>query len=469
MRNHQPKLKALALFLVGVSLLVVPRIALAAFSMTVRPLDSGQELDFSPATPGAQEINRELNINIATTLGAQYELRQEPLTPLRNGKGNEIPWDSLSVRGLRATNKFGTLKSEPFKVINSILYTSNTNGSPDSFTLVYTLNVPLQTAPDFYRGQIKFTITPLGSSENSVSVFLNIIAQVTTEERGEVKPFIEIATPSGSRTISLSSKNEEAKSFDVLIKVNGKLGKAFRIKQFLPSPLESAEGKRLAYEAVSVGVKEVRTGTAQAPAPLSVSPQVIYASGLNGEADSNFVITYNLGDLSNQKAGRYKSRVQYILEEAGAETKLETLELEVEVEKIFNLVATVQDAKGSLEFTDIKPMQEAKRQEVTIEIKSNLGKRYQANQNLFSELTNMGGDKMPETYFTVRTESQDTKGILKIVEKRPAAKGDTALFVSDDQGSPDKFKVIYELGIPGMVNLKAGNYNTKITYSLLEL
>ena len=74
---------------------------------------------------------------------------------------------------------------------------------------------------------------------------------------------------------------------------------------------------------------------------------------------------------------------------------------------------------------------------------------------------------MPTKYFNLRTESLDTKGVLRLAQKIEVKKGDTVLFVSDNKGNPDKFKVIYELIPPR--DVKAGNYSTNITYSLLEI
>jgi hypothetical protein len=61
----------------------------------------------------------------------------------------------------------------------------------------------------------------------------------------------------------------------------------------------------------------------------------------------------------------------------------------------------------------------------------------------------------------------NTKGTLRLSVQQEVKRGDTVLFVSDDRGTPDKFKVIYELGIPSLI--KGGDYSTKIVYSLSEL
>ena len=61
----------------------------------------------------------------------------------------------------------------------------------------------------------------------------------------------------------------------------------------------------------------------------------------------------------------------------------------------------------------------------------------------------------------------DTKGSLKCAQKTPIKEGQTILFVSDKKGSPDKFKVIYELAPPR--NLQSGDYSTMFTYSVTEI
>ena len=61
----------------------------------------------------------------------------------------------------------------------------------------------------------------------------------------------------------------------------------------------------------------------------------------------------------------------------------------------------------------------------------------------------------------------ETKGNLRIASKIPVEKGNLLLFVSDPDGSSDKFKVAYELVCPA--DLKAGNYSSRITYTLTEI
>jgi len=105
---------------------------------------------------------------------------------------------------------------------------------------------------------------------------------------------------------------------------------------------------------------------------------------------------------------------------------------------------------------------------VLIEVKSNLGRPYQVTQNVLSELVNSQGDKIPAQYFSLRTIAQNnTQGKLKIPDRIPVEKGSALLFISDLKGSADQFKIIYELISPA--DLKAGNYSSRITYTLTEI
>ena len=53
---------------------------------------------------------------------------------------------------------------------------------------------------------------------------------------------------------------------------------------------------------------------------------IIYAGFYTpGVYDNEFVLLYQLGDISSQKAGKYLGRVQFILEERAAQKKIDTL------------------------------------------------------------------------------------------------------------------------------------------------
>lgn len=439
----------------------------AEISLAVNPQTGGSELDFGQLNQVYQELSRQVDIEIRGTT-AQYELRQEPLGRLRSAKGDEIPWNGFTVRGLSGTNKFGRLDVNPETVANSLLYTANQNGTPDSFSLIYNLKVTSDIPADFYRGQLRFTVIPVDASQSSVSVILNVIVSVKLEtEAGQPKASLEITTASGTGFIYLNSTKEENKRCDVLVKINGSFKKPFSIKQILANAPESNEGSRLEPAALNVEVVGAQTGIGLPISPLSLNPVAVYTSRPTGEADSSLIISYALADLSGQKAGRYRSRIQFVLEEAGLEAERYNLALEVEIERTFNLKVIPESAAGAIEFSGLKPGELSKTSEVVVEISSNAGKRYQVNQNVLSELVDKQGNKIDPVYFTFWAESRETKGTIKVMDKQKVKMGDTVLFISDSQGSGDTFKVIYELS--SSLDIKAGDYVTRISYTLLEI
>ena len=251
------------------------------------------------------------------------------------------------------------------------------------------------------------------------------------------------------------------------VKINGSFKKLFSLKQILALAPESNEGNRLGPGTLNVQVEATQLGIGLPLSTLSLSPQAVYTSRPTGEADSSFIISYTLADLSGQKAGRYRSRIQFILEEMGLEIEKYAMGLEVEIERFFDLVVTSQFGGGLIEFSGLKPGEPPKINEVIVEIRNNTGKRYQVNQNVLSELVNKQGNKIASEYFTFRTESRETKGVLKAAEKQEVKKTDAVVFISDASGSSDAFKIIYELA--GSWDIKAGDYATRISYTLLEI
>jgi hypothetical protein len=449
---------------------LVPQKVFAAFSLSVRPepYRGTDDLRFETISATGEPVSEVLKIDISSDIG-RYEVTQDVLMPLTNSaQGISIP-DENFIFYAQGKTTYGTLnyieQDTPVRGIKNI-YTSNAAGASDYFELVYAIKTPLDVAPGIYNGRIAFVLRPLDApGQPQVITILNVIAQIGAGESS-----IEITTATGSKIITLNSAKEETRSFDVLVNVKGNIGSQFRILQLLPEPLKSPEGKELSYEAVNFVVREAKKGIGPTQAtPLSSRIDEVYKSGLKGEAES-FVINYSLGDLSKQKAGRYKTNIQYRLEGAGGFIKeglIDTFGLEVEIERIFDLALKTESDTGTIEFKDLKPTQPPKTYEVAIEVNTNVDKPYQVTQNAYSELTSKEGQVMPAKYFTLRTEGVDTKGALKFPEQGEVKKGDMVLFASDDKGSPDKFKIIYELTCPR--DVKAGDYSTNITYSLSEI
>lgn len=438
--------------------------AVGTFDLSYSLTEGGTRLDLNIDNP-----YKGIKLEVTTDISARYEVIQKITQPIQNRDNPSIAIeDNLVMRGLRGTNRFGNFRIPasdiPVKT-GEVLYISNTEGGADSFTLVYGITNIENITPGYYHGQIGFTLRPIDSSQQEVTKYLYVYIIIAPELKA--KPNIEIVTESLLRSVTLNSKNEEDSSEDILVKINGNFKKLFSIGQILAKPLESGEGRQISPESITVAAREVKKGIGISRIPLSMQPQTLYTSGPNGEADESFVVNYSLGDLAKEKAGRYASRIQFYLDEMGAQSRLETLDLEVQNERIFDLAVTPQDQKGTLEFRNLKPKDAPKQNEVLIQIKTNVGKQYQVAQKVYADLTSKEGAVIPPGYFTLRTESLDSKGFLKFPQRESAQKGEAILFISDREGSPDKFKIIYELSLPE--GIKSGDYSTRITYSLLEI
>lgn len=437
--------------------------AVAAFNLSVRPFDGGNDLRFEKVNNFGAYTNKEVIVGITSDILKQYQVIQTLLEPLTNLQGVSIPQNNFFVYGIRGSNQFGTLSVEqeiPVSLGRSIIYTSNAQGPSDTFNLVYVLKYPFSVPSGSYRGRIAFILEPIDAAQQQVTVILNMYAEINAESS------IEIRTATGSKVISLDSSREETKVSDVLFDIKGGLGSSFRISQFLPRLIESNEGVRLPFEAVNFKISRAKAGSGPVqPVPLSNRQDIVYSSGPRGDVDS-FVITYGLVEPEKQRAGKFKASIRYGLDGRGLQQNLGDYFLEIEIARIFDLIIT-PELGGVVEFRDLKPKDPPRHSEVMVEIKNNTGKRYQISQQLMFELVSQEGKAIPSENFTLKEESLDTKGRLLFPSYSEVKQGETVLFISDNDGSPDRFKVIYTL-TPSF-DIPAGDYSTHITFSLSEL
>ncbi len=450
----------LRLILHIILLLGIPAKVFAAFSLSVSPYEGGYDLRYGKVS---MTSGKEVVVSITSDIGKQYRLIQNLLEPLTSVEGITIPQNNFRIYAVRGTNKYGFLHVEqeiPASLDRTILYTSNTQGLSDSFTLVYVLD-PLNLQAGSYRGRIGFILESSDALQAPVSIVLNVYAEV------EAEVAIEFTSVTGTKRIEMETQREEKSSFDLLVDIRGNLGSQFRIIQNISEPLTSTEGDELPLEVVNFFLQGVKKGSGPIK-PLALSNKTeTYLSSLTGEAE-NFVVTYSLGNLEGQKEGRYKTNIRYFLEGAPP-TKiklLDTFSLEVFNQRIFDLTVT-PELGGIIRFSDLRPLQPPRTQEVIIEIKTNTRRPYQISQNVISEFIDKEGNIIPQGYFKLSTASLDTKGVLKYLKSTEVRKGEMVLFISDKEGTSDKFKIIYELNIP--LDVKAGDYSTQIVYSILEI
>lgn len=401
----------------------------------------------------------------------QYEISQQVIEPLRKRDNpTEAIRTNFVMRRLTDTAPAGSFNIQSSDVVVSSvgrIYTSDAAGASVSFTLVYGIDRLQDLAPGDYTSQVSFVLRPVGGGTATGVIIKNLYIDAKIPEDLSGVPTIEITPLTGLSTITLNSRKEGMQAFDVGVKISQPPRGAFALTQILAEPLQSPEGSELDPKDINFVVKEAARGRpTDIATPLSSGKTTLYRADSGASVDDAFIITYSIGDLSGAKAGRYRGRILYYLEEIGRPVEFKgSLGIELNNESIVELEITPEQG-GAIAFTNLKPSDTPRTNEVAIAVKTNLGKKYQLNQNVLQELTDSSGNMIPFDLFTMRTESTETKGALRFLDRQPVKRGDMILFVSDDSGSSDKFKVIYELKVP--LQIRAGDYSTRITYSLLE-
>ncbi len=446
---------------------ILSGISFADFSLSVRPYEGGYDLDFGKFNFATPVSSKEIIVDVRSDLGKQYRVIQVLFESLTSAQGNRLSnFNNFTVYSLRGSNRLGTISVDqetPVSLSRNIIYTSNSQGESDSFTLVYNIKGPLNVPAGSYRGRIGFTIESVDGVQNPVTVYLNVLVQV------DAQSLINVSTDDASKTIRINSDPEKIKNSQVTFNIDGALGGQYKIYQVFSNDFNSNEGNQLLLSSINYSVT-LKSGSGKNNEVLSNNQQTIYTSDLSGSSDS-FVVNYDLVKDAVTKVGLYRNNVKYLLESpanSGNYQVIAQFALEVNIEKIFDLEFNTDLGTNMVMFRGIKPNDPQRKYEVEVKIKSNLGRMYQVTQKVLAPLSTKDGQIIDPKYFTVFTDVlAETKGTLKITNKQPVEKNDTVLFISDKKGSEDNFKAVYELSVPW--DVKSGDYSSSIVYSLSEL
>lgn len=452
-------------------LLVAPAIfcreASATFDLSYILTEGGYRLEFDRSN-----FSRGVSVTVTSNIAKRYEVRQRIESPLTNrDRPSSVIRSNFVVRGLRGSNKYGDLRIPPgdTAVLNDeLIYLSAPTGTQDSFTLVYAIINPQELTPGYYSGRISLILSPIDSVQAQVTKLIEIYATISDDG---VLSSVSIKPAEGLNSIVLvpSDNSGMRSSANAVVTINGTFREPFRIMQMVPQPIRSQGSKSIDYRDILFSVPDAKIGVAiNQPTPLSGRMQTVYSSRPDGSADKVFVIAYSLANPLSLVAGNYSSRIQYILESAGRQMNLGALDFEIKQDRIFEISISPQDQRYSINFDNLKASDGPRTNEVLIEVKTNTARKYQVTQDVLSELKSIEGESIPSKYFLMRTfPANNTKGDLKILDKVAVEKGSSLLFVSDSDGSTDSFKVVYELTSP--TDLRAGNYSSRITYTLTEI
>jgi hypothetical protein len=437
----------------------------AAFSLNATPYEGGLDLRFENVQSGTKTA-KEVTINIASDIGKQYRLIQTSV-PLTNSRGAVISPQAFTLYTLRGSSARGTLGYDFETYVTTgpmTIYTSDSSGQGTSFVVVYGFNLPIDQEPGQYRGRLIFSLEPIGSSQSPVVKTLEITVEVESAAN------FEVITSTGSKILSLeTSGTEQSRRQEVKIKMNGFLGREYRIIQRTAQPLRDTAGRQLPENIVLMSARGGANGRLGISDYRALPPgdAVLYTSDNRGSPDE-IVITYALSDAGQDLiAGDYRGALAYLVESAASIKdggNLEIVQFEVNIKPIFNLSVNSEEA-GRIAFRDLKPSQPPQIRTSYIEVQTNAKRPYQVAQRVDGLLTNEEGKAIPYGFFKLKTEAEQTIEGLNYTGDAPVETGQMVLYASKD-GKPAKFKVIYKLGVPQ--DMQSGNYSTSITYSLLE-
>lgn len=449
------------ILILGGIFLLLPWTGFSAFDLSVTPYEGTSSLNFGRITPGSS-VNKEVKLRILSTQEVQYQLRQQLLDPLVNEKGQQLERTALQFYTLRGSNSQGSLHQDspfPLSLSEQTIYTSNPQGDSDSFIVVYTVEPQKLNVSGKFSGRILYTLRPISANISPKTVILNVYLEVETGIK------VSLETSSGGNFLRLSSGSPQRSRGYVKLELSGAGISPLQVYQRLEDFARNEKQEPLPEEVLKFSVSSTQKGKVYYPADSLLERKSILLGESEGRKNT-FVINFSLEPQGKSlKAGLYKTRIYYDIYSEDFQ-KTFPVDLEIEIKPIFDIEIS-SSSSNLISFSNLKPNLPPQQREVVVRVKNNLERPYEVVQNVSSLLTNEEGVVIEEKYFQMRIEKpKEEKGEVKIRDFTPVKPGAMRIFSSDDKGSPSEFKIIYRLEVP--FNLRAGNYRTNISYSILE-
>ncbi len=439
----------------------------ATIDFTVAPRRGGQNLRFEQTEPGSPVRNEEMTLTVNSDEAVQYQILQTIYQPLTNETGDTIPQDAFVM--FSPSSPLGTLRTQLETAVPTgqmALYTSNGAGESDSFIMVYSVRVPENQKGGVYRTQMTFTLERLSAGGAPI--------MITIDVRLEVRPVfhIDLRSTTGGRRLDFGgiTKDQPTATQTMNVEIQSNLGSVYRLEQQLQDPLYSQEGTMLPKEALTFMTQGNARGSlaaAGSPEILSNVPQVIYTSSERGESDI-FQIQYLATPLTTQRAGLYTGSLHFRVDSLAPQVTNEIIQVPVrmEIEPILHLDVQTEEGFSTIAFGQFRARDIQKEKKVVLTVKSNMGQPYQVSQIVSRKLTNQQGQELEDKHFSYFVEPVET-GSTNVMVPTPIAVGESVIYTSDTQGTPQKFVLDYKLTIPK--DARAGSYTSEIRYSITTL
>lgn len=443
------------------------------FTLDVIPEDNSGALNLT--SQGQIRYGEEQNFTVkirVTSDHEKYEIKQRMIEPLQNEKGTVLNSSAVVFYSLRGSNAGGSLFAEDITELNgmeTILYSSSEQGDDDQFTIVYSVLGREINASGKFKGQIRYFLIPRGGEGIEQEEILNVYLDA---EKNNFS--VEVITSSqNEKKLKLSVENEEIKGY-VKMNFNGVLGEKYDLYQIVKQDFKNDAGVSIPPDVIrfSLFAKKGQLNYSSLSSSSWGKSLLIYSSDSQTETDE-VVIGFSVDQdkIREMPDGWYRAELEYEIRVENEIKKIIPIEVEFEIKPVFEIEVIFEEGRKGLYFRDLKPSDSFediyKRQEVIIKVKSNLKKPYNVIQRLKEPLTNSKGDTIPLEFFTLQQEIDKSESGEIVFSRDSSLKlEDMNVFISDVRGSPSKFKVIYSLRINS--NLKAGDYFTDLSYSLVE-
>lgn len=431
--------------------------AQAALNISVISISGGNTVDFGRVRTGAV-ISKEVRMRVTSTDGKPYQVFQSFSEPPVNEKGVRLRSNAIEAYTLSGSNSFGTRyldQKESLGYGNQLVYSSDTVGDSDAFTIVYAVDGNTIGSSGKFFGKVVYTVRSSdGSQERG---YLNLSLESFNDFQNSVK---------GSTTIDsveMVVNEKESKDGYVKIQFTDNPGSEVKVYQeFIELP-QNESFEEIGLSVVEVTSEATNHSEIRIGSELTRVKELIY---LSTETNDDIVVKFHYNEIkvAQQKAGRYLGKIRYSIE---TDSKIDIFDINFVaiIDPIFRM--EVELPAGGLSFRNLIPNNPPIEHELTVNVHTNIGKPYMIIQNIGSLLTNEKGSVIPAKYFTMKLSSDgETKGELAFINYRPVVISDSPIFYSDKFGSSTMFKVLYKLA--PFAEIDPGDYTTSIRYSFGE-
>ncbi len=456
--------------LLTIVFLLLAHEAQAVLTLSVSPRRGGQNIRFEESQPGVLVRNEEATVSVTSTEAAPYTISLTVYQPLTNQFGNMIPQEAFVIYSPSTPlGSLTRLQTETPVMMGQVpIFTSNSGGDDDNFILVFAVRIPENQAAGIYHTQMTFTADLASHRAGVLPSVVNL--DVELEIRSTFR--MNIVSSKGGQRLDLGriSKDRAEAAETLNVQIESNIGTPYNLIQQMTEPLTSQEGVAVGeggFTFLAAGGENGSLKTGGSPTVISQSPAPVYSSGSFGQGDQ-LQLQYILRPDPAQRAGIYDGNITFKVDSSSpfVSSQVVNIPVRMEIETIFDLGIEIPEGGSSLHFGTFRSGEEKQEKKVLITIRSNIGQPYQVSQIVSRKLTNAEGSSIPVENFIYHGSNAES-GSLLATAPTPVREGETPVYTSDSNGSPDAFILDYSLTLSP--ETRAGSYTSDVRYSISTL